>query len=1143
MFTHPGILPARSLILFLLGSSFSVFLPGQTTTGPSTACHVIDGKFTSCVNGKTEWSDITPIVFGGGATYLYADQADLDPTRGTGKSPVDTLMLMYDQCSLRRPLGPEEYVTVSFKTVAGSAGNERIIQYVIRIFNDNTIMFFEDGVLQPPGRAAIVEGQRGAIGFGKSPSCPVDHVIAEFQAALDAAGSSGYSPDPLFWTTTTPPKCSVSISGPTDTTNVGQLVTYTAVTTGSGKFQWTLDNPVLKDYEEGTAAAWKAIPMAAADLQMQTIQFYWKPLANQIAPMNAGPQDRKVSVTLTLIDGTTCSDQKTVKVERNATAIDKQAEDYYTTNHSGKVLPEHGSWHVANPHTVAAYDGLLFFTFHRQFLSRFDSYRSEFGYPALVTWDPATAPPTDAATNHAARGGSYTPFPKPLQFTTGGATIARDTNGLACDTTGGGEKALGDFATIKLLGCAVTSPWHNRVHVNVGGDMASPPTAPKDPVFWRWHKFVDGIYGDAVGAGLKPSGLIRSAATLSLQPPFLEYQSPLRVFRFFTRLPSVTLVFSEPVAGVVPSTVKVNGTSATAVTGSGAGPYVFTGFPQPSFGLVTFTVAAGAVSLSTGLPFAGDSWQQTFLNPVLDADGDGLSNDDEVNLYFTDPTKVDTDGDGMPDNYEVKHACLNPLIDQSMPMDFEDNPQPGNNDQDGDGVPDIMEFKLGTDPCAPPFPATLFGTNGSGGMLFDINTSTGASHTIGPIAINSVPALAIDPGTGIMYAGTGAGSPLLYHVNPLTAAATLVGNSGLGFAAISELTFSPSGTLFASVNTVGDGGTGGDHLAMLDKATGVAKVLGPYGTCTASCSIEGMEGLAFDSNGKLWGTVSARGRGNPGLYTIDSGTGAATFVAPILDSSNRPPSGGIVSLNFCNSTLFGGTARTLGSTDDGGRLVLISPQTGRFSFVGTATAAPGTSLAALAFQNCSSLPKPPDTDGDGVADSIDNCPTVPNPDQADKNFDGVGDACQTPSSERSTANFLRAFTNGTTSTEAKPIVLSQEPSITDQVTRIVQFRLTEGLTTSVASLTDSLLASLVAKGETTPADAAKIKNEVVSVVAAVCDVNKDNVINIDDINLILAARNMVVAAGDPRDADGDRVITVNDARYCTLKCTKAQCAR
>ena len=35
----------------------------------------------------------------------------------------------------------------------------------------------------------------------------------------------------------------------------------------------------------------------------------------------------------------------------------------------------------------------------------------------------------------------------------------------------------------------------------------------------------------------------------------------------------------------------------------------------------------------------------------------------------------------------------------------------------------------------------------------------------------------------------------------------------------------------------------------------------------------------------------------------------------------------------------------------------------------------------------------PDSDGDGIIDTEDNCPTVKNPDQVDSNDDGIGDAC------------------------------------------------------------------------------------------------------------------------------------------------------
>jgi len=38
---------------------------------------------------------------------------------------------------------------------------------------------------------------------------------------------------------------------------------------------------------------------------------------------------------------------------------------------------------------------------------------------------------------------------------------------------------------------------------------------------------------------------------------------------------------------------------------------------------------------------------------------------------------------------------------------------------------------------------------------------------------------------------------------------------------------------------------------------------------------------------------------------------------------------------------------------------------------------------------------PPDTDGDGIPDATDNCPTVPNPTQTDTDGDGIGDACDT----------------------------------------------------------------------------------------------------------------------------------------------------
>src|SRR5690606_15481854 len=43
---------------------------------------------------------------------------------------------------------------------------------------------------------------------------------------------------------------------------------------------------------------------------------------------------------------------------------------------------------------------------------------------------------------------------------------------------------------------------------------------------------------------------------------------------------------------------------------------------------------------------------------------------------------------------------------------------------------------------------------------------------------------------------------------------------------------------------------------------------------------------------------------------------------------------------------------------------------------------------------CGDASDPPDTDGDGIPDAADNCPSVSNPDQLDSDDDGTGDACE-----------------------------------------------------------------------------------------------------------------------------------------------------
>jgi len=67
------------------------------------------------------------------------------------------------------------------------------------------------------------------------------------------------------------------------------------------------------------------------------------------------------------------------------------------------------------------------------------------------------------------------------------------------------------------------------------------------------------------------------------------------------------------------------------------------------------------------------SYQETLSN--LDTDGDGLTDKDEINVYFTNPRSKDTDGDGLKDFVEIHDHGTDPL----------------SRDSDNDGVSDFLE--------------------------------------------------------------------------------------------------------------------------------------------------------------------------------------------------------------------------------------------------------------------------------------------------------------------------------------------------------------------------------------------------------------------------------------------------------------------
>jgi len=108
-----------------------------------------------------------------------------------------------------------------------------------------------------------------------------------------------------------------------------------------------------------------------------------------------------------------------------------------------------------------------------------------------------------------------------------------------------------------------------------------------------------------------------------------------------------------------------------------------------------------------------------------DSDNDGLTDGDEVNSYKTDPNKADTDDDGLSDGDEVNKYKTDPLsadgdADNDGVSDVDEimthMTDPNNADSDGDGFTDGQELDMGTNP-----------TNGSDPVFIsmdDFNTIT-----------------------------------------------------------------------------------------------------------------------------------------------------------------------------------------------------------------------------------------------------------------------------------------------------------------------------------------------------------------------------------------------------------------------------------
>lgn len=288
------------------------------------------------------------------------------------------------------------------------------------------------------------------------------------------------------------------------TFNVGQQVDLAAIATGftATSFAWSIDGPAIKDYQErlGNAAsgplAWSTAALTPADLGQSSVRFYWKPSPSQIHPSNTGPSPRSVALTVQTASGP-CTLAKAFQVERNETDANKQPVDYYTSNHRnaaetntlrGVIIDDHRQWHLDSASWL-----YQFLPWHGRFLARYQQWRAEFGYAPVEAWNPGTPLPTGVDHQHVNRLAVYNPNANllPPQY-----SLAAGASGLAA------------FPSVQDFSDDFEGGFHGDVHCNIGpsgnfGQPSSNPSnfgsmctvaSPKDPMFWRWHLFIDVLY-------------------------------------------------------------------------------------------------------------------------------------------------------------------------------------------------------------------------------------------------------------------------------------------------------------------------------------------------------------------------------------------------------------------------------------------------------------------------------------------------------------------------------------------------------------------------------------------------------------------------------------------------------------------------
>ncbi len=201
------------------------------------------------------------------------------------------------------------------------------------------------------------------------------------------------------------------------------------------------------------------------------------------------------------------------------------------------------------------------------------------------------------------------------------------------------------LATVDAVTYATTAPW--------------PTTASTGPSIELINPSLDNGGGASWLASVGANGTPGARNSVYQDLVTVASESPARRTSV-TSLPSVSVTFSESVAGVTAGALTVNASPATTFVctscsdGAGAGPYVFTGYAAPSSGSVAIAVA-GAGIVAGSKPFPGESWTVSqgvivVINEMLYHPADSAAPGDDperlqfLELYNAGASTVDLSG-------------------------------------------------------------------------------------------------------------------------------------------------------------------------------------------------------------------------------------------------------------------------------------------------------------------------------------------------------------------------------------------------------------------------------------------------------------------------------------------------------------------